>query len=164
MITDIKSPSSPETLRYSTFWDIYIPIVIVAIPAGIFTLLGFITDGLDKPGAIAPLWVSVAMVVLQTLGIVAMAFVILMRFEGAFRQLSLLTNSHPPVWRKLALIFSIVWLLLFDILTNVSAAFVGAGPLLVAAVPTFFAYSLCKRVAFARLSQSPRAHPTQLQS
>jgi hypothetical protein len=98
------------------------------------------------------------MITLQTLGIVAMAFVILMRFELAFRQLSLLTNGHAPVWRKLALILSIVCLLLFDILTNVSAAFTGAEPLLVTAVPTFFAEFLCKRVAFARLSRSRRKH------
>ena len=116
-----------------------------------FTLLGLVTNGLDKPGAKAATWLIVTMIVLQTLGIIAMAFVILLRFEIGRQQLSLRTNDNPPVWRKLILFLSIVFILLFDILTNVAAAFAGAGPLLVLAVPAFVAYLLCIRVAFARL-------------
>jgi hypothetical protein len=57
MTTDIDFPSmAPEAVRHSTLWDIYIPMAVVAVPAGIFTLFGFITDGLDKPGAIPPFW------------------------------------------------------------------------------------------------------------
>lgn len=152
MTTDIEFPSTPETLVHSTFWDIYIPMAIVAIPAVIFKLLGLVTDGMDKPGAVAPIRVIVAMVALETLGIAAMAYVILMRFEGAFRQLSFVTNGQPPVWRRLALLLSIACLLLCDVLTNVSAAFAGAEFLLVAAVPAFSAYIVCKRVAFANLT------------
>ena len=157
MKPDIEYPSTaPGASRNSTLWDIYIPIAIAGVPAAIFTLLGFVTDGLDKPGVVAPLWLIVPMIALQTLGIIAMAYVILVRFEFAFRQLSLFTKGNPSVWRKLALKLSIVCLLLFNILTNVSAAFAGAGPLFVAAVPAFFAYVLCKRIAFSRLSKGPR--------
>ena len=145
------SSNPPEAFRLSKFWDIYIPITIAAVPAGMFTLLGLVTNGLDKPGAKAATWLIVTMIVLQTLGIIAMAIVILLRFEIGRQQLSLRTNDNPPVWRKLILFLSIVFILLFDILTNVAAAFAGAGPLLVLAVPAFVAYLLCIRVAFARL-------------
>ena len=141
----------PAAFRISKFWDIYIPITIATIPAGIFVLLGLVTEGLDKPGAQLSTWVVVTMIVLQTLGIIAMAFVILMRFDFGLQQLSLRTNGHSPVWRKLVLILSMVCILLFDILTNVAAGIAGAGPLLVLAIPAFFAYLLCIRVAFAGL-------------
>jgi len=52
---------------------------------------------------------------------------------------------------KLILSSSIVLVLLFDALTNVAAAFAGAGPLLVLAAPAFIGYVCCVRVAFARL-------------
>ena len=152
MTTDIKFHSSPETFAHSTFWDIFIPMVIVAVPSGAFKLLGLVADGLDQPGAIAPTPVIVAMAALQTLGIVAMASVILTRFEGAFRELSFLTNGQPPVWRRLALLHSIACLLLSDVLNNVSAAIADAGFLFVVAVPAFITYSVCKHVAFACLS------------
>ncbi len=141
----------PEAFRLSKLWDIYIPITIAAVPAGIFALLGLVTEGLDKPGAQPSTWVIVTMIALQPLGIIAMAFVILMRFEFGLQQLSHRTNGHPPVWRKLVLMLSIMCILLFDILTNVAAAFAGAGPLLVLAIPAFVAYLLCIRLAFARL-------------
>ena len=145
------SAGPPEPFRLSPTWDICVPFSIAAIPAGLFTLLGFVSKGLDKPGAEPATWVIVVMVALETLGIIAMAFVILMRFELSFKQLSLRTNDNPAIWRKLILFCSIVFVLLFDILTNVAAAFAGAGPLLVLAVPAFIGYILCVRVAFARL-------------
>ncbi len=80
-----------------------------------------------------------------------MAFVTLMRFEFGLQQLSLRTNGDTPGWRKLILMLSIVCILLFDILTNVAAAFAGAGTLVVFAIPAFVAYLLCIRVAFAKL-------------
>ena len=150
-LENVFSSSPPEAFRLSKFWDIYIPITIAAVPAGMFTLLGLVTNGLDKPGAKAATWLIVTMIVLQTLGIMAMAFVILLRFEIGRQQLSLRTYDNPPVWRKLILFLSIVFILLFEILTNVAAAFAGAGPLLVLAVPAFVAYLLCIRVAFSRL-------------
>jgi hypothetical protein len=152
MTTDIELQSSPETFARSTLWDIVVPMFIVAVPSSSFLLLRFVTDGLDRPGAIAPLPVIVTMVSLEAIGIVAMAFVILTKFEGAFRRLSFLTNGQPQVWRRLALLLSIACLLLCDVLTNVSAAFAGAGFLLVVAVPAFVTYIVCKRVAFTCLS------------
>ena len=145
------SADAPEPFRLSAKWDIYIPFSIAAIPAGLFTLLGFVTKGLDKPGAEPATWVIVVMLVIQTLGIIAMAFVILMRFEIGFQQLLFRANGSPAIWRRLILFCSIVFVLLFDILTNVAAAFAGAGPLLVLAVPAFIGYIFCVRVAFARL-------------
>lgn len=152
MTTDIKFHSNPEIFAHSTLWDIYIPMVIVAVPSGAFKLLRWVAGGLDQPGAIVPIPVAVAMAVLETIGIVAMAIVILTRFEDAFKKLSFLTNGQPPAWRRLALLLSIVCLLLSDILTNMSAAFAGAGFFLVVAVPAFIIYIVCKRVAFACLS------------
>ena len=143
--------NAPAAFRISRLWDIYIPFTVAVVPAGIFSLIGLITHGLDKPGAKIPTWVIIAMLVLQTLGIIAMAIVILVRFEFGLRQLQICTNGHPPVWRKLALILSIFCILLFDVLTNVAAAFAGAAPLLLGAIPAFFAYIVCIRVTFVRL-------------
>ena len=145
------SALSPEPFRLSPTWDFGIPFSIAAIPAGLFKLLGFVTEGLDKPGAEPSTWVLIVMMILQTLGIIAMAFVILMRFEHGFLQLALRTNGSPAIWRKLILFLSIVFVLLFDILTNVAAAFAGAGPLLVLAGPIFIGYIFCVRIAFAGL-------------
>lgn len=114
-------------------------------------MLGFVTKGLDKPGAEPATWVIIVMLIIQTLGIIALAFVILMRFELGFQQLSLRTNGSPAIWRKLILFLSIVFVLLFDIVTNVAAAFAGAGPLLVLAAPVFIGYIFCVRIAFAGL-------------
>jgi len=143
--------NAPNAFRLSKLWDIYIPITIATVPAAIFKLLGLITRGLDNPGAQPSTLLIVAMIAVQTLGIIAMAFVILIRFEFGLQQLSILTNGHPPIWRKLVLLTSIVCILLFDLLTNVAAAFAGAGPLLVGAFPAFVAYLLCIRIAFAKL-------------
>ena len=152
MTPEDELPSKPpKAFRLSKQWDIYVPIAIATVPAGIFALLGFVTEGLDKPGAKPSTWVIVAMILLQTLGIIAMAFVVLTRLELGLRQLSLRTHDRPPVWRKLILLLSIVCILLFDILTNVAAAFAGAGPLIVLAIPVFFTYLLCVRVAFTGL-------------
>jgi hypothetical protein len=140
-----------EPFRLSPTWDFCIPFSIAAIPAGLFMLLGFVTKGLGKPGAEPATWMIIVMMILQTLGIIAMAFVILMRFELGFQQLSLRTNGRPAMSRKLILFFSIVFVLLFDILTNVATAFAGAGPLLVLAAPVFIGYIFCVRIAFAGL-------------
>lgn len=139
------------TFRQSSLWEVYIPFTAAAIPAGIFALLGFVTNGLDKPGAEAPLWVIVTMVALEILGIIAMAVVILTRSELAFKELLNYTNGHSPAWRGGALMLSFVCLLLFDVLTNISAAFSGAGLLIVGAIPAFFAYVGCGRVALVGL-------------
>ncbi len=137
--------------RLSPVWDLYVPIAIAAIPAGLFTLLGFVTQGLDTPGAEVATWVVVVMLVLQTIGIVTMAVVILMRFEFGSHELSKRADGCPSFWRRLTLVSSIVFVLLFDIFTNVGAAFAGAGFLLWLAVPAFIGYVFCVRLTFARL-------------
>jgi len=134
--------------------QVFIPLAVAAVPTGLFTLLGFITEGLDKPGIEPPLWVVVAMIAVQTLGIISMAFVILVRFDLAFRSLLISTNRQPHVWRKYTLRLSIGCLLLFDILINVSAALAGAGFLLVGAIPAFVAYLACNCIAFAGLGKT----------
>ena len=114
-----------------------------------FGLLELITHGLDKPDAAPPPAVIAAMIAIETIGIVAMAFVLLGRLEAAFSRLNAQTNRQPVAWRRLAVILSIACLLLTDILANVAAAFAGAGFLLIAAVPTFLASLACKGIAFA---------------
>jgi hypothetical protein len=152
MKTENESPSSlPRDFQDSMLGEIYIPITVAAVPAALFALLGLITEGLDNPRVEPPTLVIVAMIVVQTLGIIAMAFVILMRLEFAFGKLLIYANGHPHAWRKATLTLSIFCLLMFDILTNVSAAFAGAEFLLVASVPVFLAYLVCNRVAFAGL-------------
>lgn len=71
----------------------------------------------------------------QTLGIIAMAVVILMRYEIRFQQLSIRTDGSPVIWRKLFLLCSIELILLFDILTYLATAFPDAGLMLIPAAP-----------------------------
>jgi hypothetical protein len=145
----IDVPSQLDASCYSIRWDVVTPIIIAAIPLAAFRLLGLITHGLDKPDAAPPPAVIAAMIAIQTIGIVAMAFVVLGRLEAAFSRLNAQTNRQPAAWRRLAVILSIACLLLTDILANVAAAFAGAGFLLIAAVPTFLASLACKGIAFA---------------
>ena len=145
----IDVPLQLDASCYSITWDIVTPIIIAAIPLAAFRLLGLITHGLDKPDAAPPPAVIAAMIAIQTIGIVAMAFVVLGRLEAAFSRLNAQTNRQPAAWRRLAVILSIACLLLTDILANVAAAFAGAGFLLIAAVPTFLASLACKGIAFA---------------
>lgn len=142
---------TPNSFRLSGVWDVYVPITIAIVPAGIFLLLGLVTDGLDKPGAEPAAWLLVTMAVLQTLGIIAMAVVVLIRYEVSLQQLLLRTDGYPPIWRKLVLRLAIVFILLFDLLTNLAAALAGAGPLVFLAIPAFIAYLFCIRIAFAGL-------------
>lgn len=130
------------------------PLLIVAAPPVIFRLLGSFTQGLEKPNAVMPLWLTVTVGVLNVSGIIAMAILILTRFEAAFQELAAVTSDDPPKWRKLALVFSIGCLLVSDILANVVAAFGGAEFLLTAAMPTFLIYLLLKHAAFVRLPNS----------
>lgn len=137
--------------RKSLAWDLSVPFSIAAIPAVLFTLLGFVTKNLDMPGARPGFWVIAMMIVLQTLGIIAMAVLVLIRFGIAFEELSIRTNGSPAIWRKGVLFGAIVFVLLFDILSNVGAAFAGGGPLVVAAVPALLGYVFCLRLAFVSL-------------
>lgn len=113
--------------------------------------LGFITRGLDKPGIEASIWVIASMIVIETLGIILMAMALLVRFNLGSRMLTVFANGQPHAQRKCILTLSIACLLAFDILTNVSSAFAGAGFLLIGALPLFIAYVACNRLAFAGL-------------
>lgn len=146
------SASPPEPFRLSAKWDIYIPFTITAIPASFYVLMGLvINNALLKPRGIHDIWVQVMIVVLQTLGGIAMAVVILMRYEIGFQQLSMRTNGSPAIWRKAFLFCSIALILLFDILTNLVVAFPDAGLMLFPAALAFIGYIFCLRVAFSRL-------------
>ena len=148
---DFDSPSQPNASRLSIAWDVLLPGIVVVVPAAIFQLMGVLTRGIDEPRT-PPSGVAIAaIIVLQTLGIVAMAVVILVRFENASNRLKSLTNGRPSAWRRTALMVSVACLLLTDILVNVTSAFAGARVLLVAAVPTFLAYLAARSLALAGL-------------
>ena len=141
----------PDLFRLSKCWDVFIPLIVAAVPAGAFLLLGFVTSGLDKPGANPDAGIILTMIGLQTLGTVGMALVILLRFDFGRNQLGIRTKNNPPVWRKIFLLLSYGFLLLFDILTNVASAFSGAGVLVVFAAAAFGLYLLCIKFTFVRL-------------
>lgn len=141
------SASSIADAQQSRRWEVILPIIAAAVPAAAFKLLGLATPPLAKPGAEAPIWVIVAMASLEVLGITAMAVVILIRYEFIATRLSDCTNGHPPMWRRLTLLFSMAMLLLFDTVVNIAAAFSGGSILLVLAVPAFALY-----FTFARLT------------
>ncbi len=131
----------------SLLWDILIPAGIVLIPTGIFTLLRTLTSGLDRPQAAPTLTVIVGMVLLEVAGIIAMALLILSRYDAAIAQLHRATAGRPPWWRRLSLNCAMFCLLLADLLANVSAAFSGADFLLPAAAPLFTMYLLLRWLA-----------------
>lgn len=147
----LTRPLPGDGLHNSVYGEILIPMIVAAVPAMLFLLLGLITQGMDVPGAKIPLGKVLLMIVVQTVGIVSMAVVVLIRFGIGSEMLRILSNGQPKLWRKCALISSIVCLLLFDISTNVAAAFAGAGFLLTGAIPAFFAYVFCNRIAFKGL-------------
>ena len=115
-------------------------------------LLGLVTEGLDKPNAKISASVKIAMGVLLVTGMVAMAVVILIRFDRGMKQLSIRTHGRPPAWRRITLVVSLMFMLLFDVLMNMAAAFAGAQPFLLVAIPVFVLYLLCVRLAYVGLS------------
>lgn len=132
---------------------VYIPFLAAAVPAGLFALLGWITSGLNQPHVAPPILVVVAMIVVQTLGIISMATVILINYELGFRRLLIYTKGRSHFWQKKALTISIASLLTFNILANVSAAFADAEFLALFAVAAFVAYLVFNRVAPAVVAQ-----------
>jgi hypothetical protein len=153
MSADFDLPRSPNAAGGSLLWDVVFPLVVVAIPPGVFRLMELVTRGFDGPGKRLPGTVLALMLGLQLLGMVAMAFVFLMRYDTARGRLSALTHRQPPLWRRLALQLSLGCLLLTDVLTNSAAAF-RADFLFVAAVSPFFGYLGCRTIAFAGLAQT----------
>ena len=142
--------TTPKVFRFSPLWDFCVPMSIAAVPAIIFTLIGFITQGFHEPSTRIPAWLMTSMVVLEVAGIVAMAVVVLVRSDFRMNQLSTFTNGNPATWRKRLLFVSMIFLLLFDVIFNVAAGF-GAGSLITLAIPMFIGYLVCIRIAFARL-------------
>lgn len=131
--------------------EVYILLIVAAIPGILFQIQGFIVAGLDKPGARISLLVKVSLITFEVLGIVAMAVVFLWRFGVGSSRLTELTMEKPAVWRKCFLTLSMACLLLFDVITNVIAAFGGGKILLWIAVPAFAGYLMCNRIAFGGL-------------
>lgn len=153
MNRDADLPSRPDEVRLSLVWEIVVPTVVFAAPALLFRLLGLFSRAVNGPGP-APPGILGAIGVVMALGIVAMALVLLVRYESLASRLRALVDA-PPAWRRWALLVSMAFLLLTSILANVAAAFEGAGMLLVAAVPTFLASLASRWVAFAGLADRP---------
>jgi hypothetical protein len=126
-------------------------IVATASPALFFSLIGIITRGLDQPGAGIGLPVLVGLVVLQSLGIVAIAIAAVINSAVAHQRLERLTTGAVPLWRKTLLRIALCLLLLFYVLVNLGAAFAGADLFLVAAGPIFLGFVALQRLAFLRL-------------
>ncbi|AMV34966.1 hypothetical protein VN12_22760 [Pirellula sp. SH-Sr6A] len=118
--------------------------------------------GFDKPGIKPPIWIIVSMLALQVLGMISMAIVILVRFDHGSKKLMILTNGRPYAWRKCTQFLSIACLLLFYLLSNISAAFAGAEFLLAGAAPSFLAYLAFNRFAFAGAEQIGPQRPSTL--
>ena len=47
----VLTSNLPYSFRLSKFWDIFIPLMVTAVPTGLFQFLGFVTSDLDKPGS-----------------------------------------------------------------------------------------------------------------
>ena len=142
-------------VRNSKLWEIYIPLAAAGVPSGLFILLGLVTKDFAQPDAEIPFRVVLLMITPQTAGIIAMAWVMLIRLDAAYERLSLSTTGRPALWRRLTVQLSIGCLLLFDVLTHLAAAFAGAAPLLLIAIPAFLAYLIIGRLALRRVNRKP---------
>jgi hypothetical protein len=129
--------------------EFMIPLAALAIPPALFELLGLVTRRFAQPGLQLPLWAIVAMIGIQTAGIVAMAFVLLWRYESLFRRLHLITQGRPSFFRRLLVGIALICLLLAEIFSNVAAAFAGAEFLHVIALGIFVGYVLFSVAAFS---------------
>lgn len=75
MNTDVDLIRKPNAAGGSLLWDVVFPLVIVAIPPGVFRLLGLVLRGVEGPGRRMSGPEIALMVGLQLLAMVAMAFV-----------------------------------------------------------------------------------------
>lgn len=144
--------------RSSFLGEVAIPVFAAAIPAFLFLLLGFVTRRIDGPGTEASLGIVVAIVVIQTLGIVSMALVVIVRCEVGSRLLQASTHGRPSAWRKGALELSLASLIMFDVLANVATAFPGGEFLLIGAGICLATYLIANRIAFAGLGNRSSEH------
>ncbi|MEC8782458.1 MAG: hypothetical protein VXY07_06485 [Planctomycetota bacterium] len=153
MSLNLDALSQPEKSR-PRVWEIYIPFSVAVLPAAMFAGLGLVTKDYASPDAVMSPWAAVLMIFLEVTGIIAMALVILARWGSGSAQLQRKAGGRPAFWRSLLLGTSTGCLLLFDVLTNVAAAFDGATPLLAIAAPVFGVYVLTGRMAFLGLQGS----------
>ncbi len=130
--------------------EIYVPIAVAAIPLGLFLLLGGIFRALTELGKEPPEFFLIALLVVQISGMIAMAVVFLMRYDAVTTELRQRTHDNPPGLRQLCLLVSLGCLLVFDVVTNVAAAF-GTTFLFIGSIPVFVAYVVFNRLAFAGL-------------
>ena len=138
---------------FSRFWDLYLPVGISSIPASCFKLMRLAAAGLDQPGAGIATWQIVVMLVLQTIGIVGIAVVVLVRVEMGMAQLAAASPHNPTRWRRRCLFVSMGCLALFDIFFNVGV-FAGASPLIAVAFLWYLLYVLGIRLTFSKLQKS----------
>ncbi len=142
--------------------DLVVPLLVAAVPSGRFRLLGLLTKGFDKPGMALPVWLKISMPAVLVVGILAMAMVVLAQFDYRSRALMALTNGVPAIWRRFALLLSMICLLLFYILTCVSTAFTGADFLWLLAVPFFVAHKMFGALVLAGRGQTEQ-EPSSVQ-
>lgn len=141
-----------EPFRLSAKWHIYVPFMITAIPSSLFVLLGLVIKfALNSPERQLNVWILNLITVLNTLGVIAMAVVILTRYEVGSQELFARTNGRPAIWRKLFLWCSIALVLLSDIFTNLAVMFPDADVMLIPAAIAFIGYILSVYLAFFRL-------------
>ncbi|MFN9720365.1 MAG: hypothetical protein ACK58L_16835 [Planctomycetota bacterium] len=146
-----QTASLPAVAGFSKYWDIYLPLGISSVPAGCFKLMRLVTAGADQPGAGIATWQIATMVVLQTVGVIGMAVVILLRMELGLAQLRHCSGNRMLKWRRLCLILSIMCLACFDMCLNVGVGFNGAGAFIAASVVWYLIYLIGIRITFFRL-------------
>jgi hypothetical protein len=147
---DLQS-SVPGGMTFSMLGEIFIPLAAAAVPAALFRVVGLLVRDFDKPGIEMPTSTAVAMGIVQILGIVSMAVVVLWRGDQNWKRLMFLSDGQPQLWRRYCLRVSLVCLFLFDIFSNLMAAFSGTEILVFVAVPFFITYVIFNLSAFAGL-------------
>lgn len=157
--SDSKMPTNARPLigqREHLAWSFGVPLVVAIIPGILFRLLGLVGSFMSKPNADPPTWAIVLMILLQILGMVAMAVVFLIRWDYSFRKLAVLTSGRPHIARRFMLFLSFACLLLFDLLFNVATALAGsleiAAILWIASAPVFAGFVMGYKISFCRLS------------
>ncbi len=153
IITNVR----PLTVQHERLaWNFGVPLLVAVIPGILFRLLGMVGSFMSKPNTEPPGWAISLMILLQILGMVAMAVVFLIRWDYSFRKLATLTSGRPHIVRRFMLFLSFACLLVFDILFNTATALAGsleiAAILWLASAPVFAGFVLGYKFSFCRLS------------
>jgi hypothetical protein len=152
--TSKPTPNLPELLRISWLWDTFLPFTMATVPVAILQIIGVLSFAFFEPGTPSPVWLIALLGTLKVIWMIALAVVILIRFEFCCKQLNHLTGCVPPVWREGALGASLLFLLLFDILANIGFGIPGGLPVVAFAIPMFIMYLCLIRVAFFQVQMS----------